>query len=68
MLSKLGTFYSMKEDKEFRNMDNIKIGKLIAKRRKQKGLTQSQLAEYLGVSNKTVSKWENGGAYQIFLC
>ena len=50
----------MKEDKEFRNMDNIKIGKLIAKRRKQKGLTQSQLAEYLGVSNKTVSKWENG--------
>ena len=49
----------MKEDKEFRNMDNIKIGKLIAKRRKQKGLTQSQLAEYLGVSNKTVSKWEN---------
>ncbi|MBM6931265.1 helix-turn-helix transcriptional regulator [[Clostridium] spiroforme] len=40
-------------------MDNIKIGKLIAKRRKQKGLTQSQLAEYLGVSNKTVSKWEN---------
>ena len=59
MLSNLGTFYSMKEDKEFRNMDNIKIGKLIAKRRKQKGLTQSQLAEYLGVSNKTVSKWEN---------
>lgn len=58
MLSNLGTFYSMKEDKEFRNMDNIKIGKLIAKRRKQKGLTQSQLAEYLGVSNKTVSKWE----------
>ena len=51
----------MKEDKEFRNMDNIKIGKLIAKRRKQKGLTQSQLAEYLGVSNKTVSKWETGG-------
>ena len=42
-------------------MDNIKIGKLIAKRRKQKGLTQSQLAEYLGVSNKTVSKWETGG-------
>ena len=59
MLSNLVTFYSMKEDKEFRNMDNIKIGKLIAKRRKQKGLTQSQLAEYLGVSNKTVSKWEN---------
>lgn len=39
-------------------MDNVKIGKLIAKRRKNRGLTQSQLAEKLGVSNKTVSKWE----------
>lgn len=41
-------------------MDNVKIGKLIAKRRKNRGLTQSQLAEKLGVSNKTVSKWETG--------
>lgn len=37
-------------------MDNVKIGKLIAKRRKNRGLTQSQLTEKLGVSNKTVSK------------
>lgn len=51
----------MKEDKEFENMDNIKIGKLIAKRRKKKGLTQSQLAEHLGVSNKTISTWETSG-------
>lgn len=43
-------------------MDNVKIGKLIAKRRKNRGLTQSQLAEKLGVSNKTVSKWETGGS------
>lgn len=50
----------MREDKEFRIMDNVKIGKLIAKRRKNRGLTQSQLAETLGVSNKTVSKWETG--------
>lgn len=41
-------------------MDSKKIGKLIAKKRKVKQMTQSQLAEQLGVSNKTVSKWETG--------
>lgn len=41
-------------------MDNIKTGKLIAELRKSKGLTQQQLAEQLNLSNKTISKWENG--------
>lgn len=41
-------------------MDNKKIGRLIAKKRKEKGLTQSGLAELLSVSNKTISKWETG--------
>ena len=41
-------------------MDQILIGKFIATRRKGKNLTQEQLAEKLGVSNKTISKWENG--------
>lgn len=41
-------------------MDNIKIGKLIAKCRKEKNLTQKELAESLGVTDKSVSKWENG--------
>lgn len=36
------------------------IGKFIALKRKEKNLTQEQLAEKLGVSNKTVSKWETG--------
>lgn len=40
-------------------MDQIKIGKFIAKKRKEKDLTQVQLAEKLGVSDKSVSKWEN---------
>ncbi|MDD3222277.1 MAG: XRE family transcriptional regulator [Clostridia bacterium] len=41
-------------------MDQLAIGKFIAKKRKNKNLTQEQLAEQLGVSNKTVSKWETG--------
>ena len=41
-------------------MDNVIIGKFIAQCRKEKGLTQAQLAERLGVSDKSVSRWENG--------
>lgn len=41
-------------------MNQEKIGKLISIKRKQKNLTQDQLAEKLGVTNKAVSKWENG--------
>lgn len=41
-------------------MDSKKIGKLIAKRRKEKRMTQGELAERLSVSNKTISKWETG--------
>lgn len=42
-------------------MDQIKIGGFITKERKRKNLTQQQLADLLGISNKTVSKWERGG-------
>ena len=41
-------------------MDQRKIGKFIAALRKAQGLTQEQLGEKLGVTNKTVSRWENG--------
>lgn len=41
-------------------MDSKKIGSFIAKNRKKKGLTQEQLGERLGVTNKTISRWENG--------
>lgn len=41
-------------------MDLIKIGKFIAELRKEQGLTQEQLGDKIGVTNKTVSRWETG--------
>ena len=41
-------------------MNQEKIGKFIAQKRKEKNLTQVQFAEKLGVSDRSVSKWENG--------
>ncbi len=41
-------------------MDMISIGKFIAELRKEKRLTQEELGERLGVTNKTVSRWETG--------
>ena len=39
-------------------MNQLTTGKFISQKRKEKNLTQEQLAEKLGVSNKTISKWE----------
>ena len=41
-------------------MDHTKIGGLIRRLRQERGLTQRQLAERMGISDKTVSKWERG--------
>lgn len=41
-------------------MDQVKIGKFIAQCRKEKDMTQRQLAEALDISDKTISKWETG--------
>ena len=41
-------------------MDNDKVGHFIAKLRKKKGLTQDELGNMLGISGKSVSKWERG--------
>ena len=41
-------------------MDQMKIGRYIALLRRQAGLTQEKLGEKLGVTNKTISRWENG--------
>ena len=41
-------------------MDTVKIGKFLSELRRERGLTQEQLAEKIGTSNKTISRWENG--------
>ncbi len=41
-------------------MDQIKTGRLIAVKRKEKGLTQADVASRLGISDRAVSKWERG--------
>lgn len=41
-------------------MDPVTCGKFIARLRKNKNMTQEQLGEILGVTNKTISRWENG--------
>lgn len=44
-------------------MDQGKTGKFIAGERKRRSLTQRQLAEALGISDKTISKWERGAGF-----
>ena len=45
---------------EVTEMDLKKIGKFIAVLRKENGYTQEQLGEKIGVTNKTISRWETG--------
>lgn len=44
-------------------MNQIKIGKFIAEERKSKGYTQRKLADIIGISDKTISKWERGSGF-----
>ena len=44
-------------------MDTMKTGSYLAALRKDAGMTQQEVADRLGVSNKTVSKWESGGGF-----
>ena len=57
----LGGFGYTKGERR-RAMDQVKIGRFIAERRKNAGLTQMQLAEKLGITDRAVSKWETGRA------
>lgn len=44
-------------------MDPLQTGQLIAELRKKKGINQTELAQLLNISNRTVSKWENGDGF-----
>ena len=50
------------EDNGGKHMNQRKIGQFIAQRRKERNMTQKQLAEEIGVSDKTISKWETGAS------
>ena len=41
-------------------MNQIKIGKYLSKKRKEKGLTQVEMAKIIGVTDRAISNWENG--------
>lgn len=43
-------------------MDNMKTGQLIRDLRKEKGITQKELADKLHITDRAVSKWERGGS------
>lgn len=49
------------------NLRELNIGKCIIHKRKEKGITQEQLANYIGVSKASVSKWESGSSYPDIL-
>ena len=48
-------------------MDKEKTGLLIKNARFQKGYTQTELGDILGVSNKAISRWENGDSFQMLV-
>lgn len=48
-------------------MDTVNIGKIILEKRRAKGITQEELAGYLGISKPAVSKWESGQSYPDIL-
>ncbi|MBD5637804.1 helix-turn-helix domain-containing protein [Clostridium botulinum] len=48
-------------------MRELNIGKCIIHKRKEKGITQEQLSNYIGVSKASVSKWESGSSYPDIL-
>ena len=44
-------------------MNELNIAKTLSAKRKEKGITQDELASYIGVSKASVSKWETGQSY-----
>ena len=53
----------MDAERRTKSMNQMKIGKFIAEERKAKKYTQRELADKLGISDKTISKWERGNGF-----
>ena len=49
-----------KEDKTMYELNKIAFGSFLAQLRREKGMTQKQLADQLHISDRTISKWERG--------
>lgn len=60
-------FHGYKMLSEVNEMKELNISKCISRKRKEKGITQEQLADYIGVSKASVSKWESGQSYPDIL-
>jgi len=58
----------MEEDKTLNNIVNDDFGKIILKIRKERHLTQKALADLINVSDRTISKWENGQSVPDLIC
>ncbi len=58
----------MEEDKTLNNIMTDDFGKIILKIRKEKHLTQKAFAELINVSDRTISKWENGQSVPDLIC
>lgn len=58
-----GYYEVTKKGRELFCMDKVKTGNLIREARNKKGYTQSELGDLIGVTNKAVSRWENGESF-----
>ena len=58
----------MEEDKSLKNILDDDFGRIILKIRKEKNLTQKELADLINVSDRTISKWENGQSVPDLIC
>lgn len=54
-------------DPPYREIDAVKFGRLIKDKREEKGLTQAELADALGISDSLISQWENASRSVTFL-
>lgn len=50
----------LESERRQKNMDQTKVGLFLKELRSEKSITQAELAELLGVSNRSISRWENG--------